>query len=179
MLSLPRIATFPDIPGMIMQRTAEECGRSAAQTGSAWCERPDPEPSGGRSIAARACSGRLSEKRQKLPRFPAIHRAFLHAGRLTVSAAEDYITPSWARRRLARWCVCEAPHLHTVTEHPAIDLMAMFASPRRMCGFRVVLTSESEEKRNVDGRSPCGPLSRSGKPVSRNRLRKRLRRSTF
>jgi hypothetical protein len=56
------------------------------------------------------------------------------AKRLTISGAEDYIPSSWARRRLARWRVCEAPHCSHGDRASGHEGVAMFASARRMCG---------------------------------------------
>jgi hypothetical protein len=42
---------------------------------------------------------------------------------------------SWARRRLARWRVCEAPHCSHGDRASGHALVAMFASLRGMCGL--------------------------------------------
>ncbi len=89
---------------------------------------------------------------------------FSCVGRLTITVAEDYIR-SLGRAAARRDGASAKPlTVHTVTEHSAMLLMAMFASPRRMYGLssspagafgsrpgrsRKVpgcLTSESEER---------------------------------
>ena len=68
-------------------------------------------------------------------RFPAIHRASFACRKVDNRGHRRLYRPSWARRRLARWCVCEAPHCSHGDRASGHDLVAMFASPRRMCGL--------------------------------------------
>jgi hypothetical protein len=59
-------------------------------------------------------------KAAKIAVFSAIHRGFLHAGRLTVHAGEAYIDPL-GRAAASRDGVSAKPlTVHTVTEHPAM-----------------------------------------------------------
>jgi len=103
--------------------------------------------------------------------------------------------PSWVRRRLARWRVCEAPHCSHGDRASGHDLVAMFASPCRMCGLwrlrrmpkdtcsrrcRKVpgcLTGESEGRETWTAESLRAAFA-IGKPIAL-RSWKRLRRSTF
>ena len=82
--SLSETVAYPDcdIPDTIVQRTTEECGRSAA-----W-RRADERF---RSICAAAAAD--AQNRQKLPFSPRATALISAAGRLTISAAEDYIDP--------------------------------------------------------------------------------------
>ncbi len=97
-----------------------------------------------------------ARNRQKLPLF----RRFFVCQKVDKNAGRRLYTSSWARRRLARWRVCEAPHCSHGDRAFGHLGMAMFASPRRMCGFSVspvsvggrsckvpgCLKSESEER---------------------------------
>jgi hypothetical protein len=64
-------------------------------------------------------------------------------------------SPSWTRRRLARWRVCEAPHCSHGDRASGHLVMAMFASPRRMCGvwreFLRTILSSARRSRLVPG----------------------------
>ena len=98
-LSLTRHCDMP--PTRCAPRTAEDCGRSAAQ---ARCK-------GSNAVTALMCIFRqLRKARQDIAAFPRRLGSFSRVEMLTRPKAEDYISPSWTRRRLARWRVCEAPH---------------------------------------------------------------------
>jgi hypothetical protein len=57
------------------------------------------------------------------------------AGKVDKNGSQSLYKFSWARRRLARWRVCEAPHCSHGERACGHALVAMFASPRRMCGL--------------------------------------------
>jgi hypothetical protein len=119
----------------IGSRTAEECGRSAAHQGrkvelgppSSLARRPLRESAG--LADAPAGSG------QKLPRFCGSPGPVLRLGWLTIMQVEDYIDPLGRAAASRDGASAKPLTVHTVTEHPAMLFMAMFASPRRMCGF--------------------------------------------
>src|SRR5579862_2447306 len=81
--------------------------------------------------------GRPAKGRQKLPAFRRFRGLLLTPGRLTIMPVEDYIR-SLGRAAAGRDGASAKPlTVHTVTEHPAMLFVAMFASPRRMCGVTV------------------------------------------
>jgi hypothetical protein len=78
-----------DIPDTIVQRTTEECGRSAAR------RRVDTWIRGGwrpRKAGLRRNNDRR-EKAAKIAAFSMHSRSSFRFGRLTISEAEDYIAP--------------------------------------------------------------------------------------
>jgi len=90
------------VPDTILQRTAEECGRSTAQAA--------PKPHRGPPLH---CAPRLSGCRRtgKNCRFIDEFTACILAVRpLTMPAAKAYIRSHDAPPASARWRVCEAPH---------------------------------------------------------------------
>ena len=90
------------VPDTIVQRTAEECGRSAAQAA--------PKPHRGQPLhCARRLSGcrRTGKKCRFIDEFTA---RILAVRPLTMPAPKAYIGPHDAPPASARWRVCEAPH---------------------------------------------------------------------
>jgi hypothetical protein len=110
MVLFPRMATFPT---PIMQRTAEECGRSTARDALA-------TPYSARSHGGRSAMLRSSRTRQKLPLCRRSTGVILAREPLTMTGAEDYIDPLG---RAAAWRDGASAKPLTVyaVNHPAIS----------------------------------------------------------
>jgi len=136
---------------------------------------------------------RNSENSAEIAAFFYLRIAFFAPGKVDKNSTQPLYRNSWARRRLARWRVCEAPHCSHGDRACGHALVAMFASLRRMCGvlclrhslgegrrgFKVpgCLTGESEERETWTAGSLRAAFA-TGKPYA-EMARKRLRRSTF
>ena len=108
--------------------------------------RPYSSGSGG---ALRAAQGRCTAKRKaaKIAAFSTVHRARRRHAQVDNIGARRLYKASWARRRWARWRVCEAPHCSHGDRALGHEAVAMFASPRRMCGVRRLRTVGSDAPR--------------------------------
>jgi hypothetical protein len=149
------------------------------------------------SLSQRSAKGYVTRQCQ----IPADIAAFLYlgigsfrTGMVDKNGSGPLYRSSWARRRLARWRVCEAPHCSHGDRACGHALVAMFASLRRMCGLLLpsaiiagamgrrgckvpgCLTGESEERETWTAESLRAASGR-GKPRA-EKARKRLRRST-
>ena len=136
-----------------------------------------------------------AKSRQKLPLSYTLASVLFAPGMVDKNGSRPLYRTSWARRRLARWRVCEAPHCSHGDRACGHALVAMFASLRRMCGLLLplaiiagatrrrgckvpgCLTGESEERETWTAESLRAASGR-GKPCA-EKARKRLRRSTF
>ena len=122
-----------------LTRTAEVCGRSAA-----------------RALRARRIRCRSSAKGYvtRQCQIPGEITAFLYlgigsfrTGMVDKNGSGPLYRSSWARRRLARWRVCEAPHCSHGDRACGHALVAMFVSLRRMCGVLCLRHSLGEGRR--------------------------------
>ncbi len=158
---------------------------------------PEVGPGAERGIPPGMTALRPSEKARKNCRFAPMHKAFFVCRKVDNEAGKSLYRASWARRRLARWRVYEAPHCSHGDRASGHEGVAMFAWPHRVRGFRSLrqgllgrgrsrkvpgcLTSESEERETWTAGS-LRAASSNGEASAfscRETARKRLRRSTF
>src|SRR5580704_601269 len=135
-------------------RTAEECGRSAAQQRHKSRRRP---PIPGESALCRGLRRGPRGPREKSRELP-LHRPFFVCQKVDKNTGRRLYTPSWTRRRSVRWRVCEAPHCshgdrirpfrHGHVRVAASDVRGLTPPGHggRSCKVPGCLTSESEER---------------------------------
>ena len=90
---------------------------------------------------------RNSENPAEIAVFLYLRVAFFGPGKVDKNGSQPLYTNSWARRRLARWRVCEAPHCSHGDRACGHALVAMFVSLRRMCGVLCLRHSLGEGRR--------------------------------